>query len=257
LKTLISVTLSLPLLVAWPSSAQISTQTPLSAESARIQNIAPVQPWTGAEAKEIWITSSAAQNAGTNFDAALGQLAFKIAGPLDKERVKRVIVADLLDPNGRSHPVGRFLADRLSAVLVRDYPSLETISFSHSQSVLNDSVDRNEEEPLQETRKWAKKLGARVVITGSFAKAPEGIGISLAAMKTNSGQTYTQTSGWSQFRKRLAPSLPDRSLHPRLESQGQALEVSPFPFVFTARYQSIQTKRGRQKTKEQSLSRSW
>ncbi len=154
-----------------------------------------VQPWTGAEPKETWITSSAAQSAGTDFDAALGQLAFQIAGPLEKERVKRVIVADLLDPNGKSHPVGRFLADRLSNILLRDYPMLETISFSHSQSVMNDSVDRNEAEAFQETRKWAKKLGAKVVITGSFAKALAGIGISLAAMKTSSGQMYAQTKG--------------------------------------------------------------
>jgi len=167
LKTLIPLTLLLPLLFGWPSGAQISTQAPDSAE----------------------------QSAGASLDAALGHLAFQIAGPLEKERVKRVIVADLLDPNGKSHPVGRFLADRLSNILLRDYPTLETISFSHSQSVLNDSVDRNEGETLQEMQKWAKKQGAKVVITGSFAKALDGIGVSLAALKTNSDQTYARTSG--------------------------------------------------------------
>ena len=161
MKTLIALALILPLVLACPSSAQIS----------------------------------AAQGAGTDFDAALGHLAFQIAGPLEKERVKRVIVADLLDANGRSHPVGRFLADRLSTVLQRDYPTLETISFSHSQPVLDDPVPRDEEQASQETREWAKKLGARVVITGSFAKAPEGIGISLTAMKTNSGENYAQARG--------------------------------------------------------------
>ncbi len=38
-------------------------------------------------------------------------------------------------------------------------------------------------------------MGARVVIMGSFAKAQEGIGISLTAIKTSSGQSYEQTSG--------------------------------------------------------------
>jgi hypothetical protein len=162
LKTLIAVALAFSLLWAWPSYAQ----------------------------------SSAAPKTGTDFDAALGQLAFQIAGPLEKDKVKRVIVADLLDVNGRSHPVGRFLADKLSAVLLRDYPSLEAMSFSHTQPVfLDDFVTRDLEQASQETRKWAKKLGAKVVITGSFSKAAESIGISLAARKTNSDQTYVQTNG--------------------------------------------------------------
>ena len=45
LKTLIAVALSLPLLFAWPSDAQISTQAPSNAESGRIQNIAPEEMW--------------------------------------------------------------------------------------------------------------------------------------------------------------------------------------------------------------------
>ena len=161
MKILIAVALALSLLIAWPSCAQIS----------------------------------APQGSTSNFDAALNQLAFQIAGPLEKKKVKRVIVADLLDPDGRSHPVGRFLADRLSAVLLRDYPTLEIISFSHSQSAPEDSVARDLTQTSEETRKWATKLGAKVVITGSFAKAPRGIGISLAAIKTNSGQMYSQTNG--------------------------------------------------------------
>ena len=161
-KTLIAVALSLPLF-ACPSRAQIS----------------------------------AAQGPGTSFDAALGQLAFQIAGPLEKEGVKRVIVADLLDPNGQSHPVGRFLANKLSSVLQHDFPTLETIGFSpsQSQSLLDDSVPRDQGQAFQETRKWAAKMGARVVIMGSFAKAQEGIGISLTAVKTKSGETYALASG--------------------------------------------------------------
>jgi hypothetical protein len=152
LKTLIAVALALSFLCAWPSCAQ----------------------------------SSAAPKAVGDFDAALGELAFQIAGPLEKDKVKRVIVADLLDAKGLSRPVGRFLADKLSAVLQRDYPSLETINFSHTQPGLDASVTRQPVQASQGPRKWAKKLGAKVVITGSFAKAPGGIGISLAAIKTSS-----------------------------------------------------------------------
>ena len=45
MKTLIAVAMSLPLLFAWPSCAQISTQAPSNAESGRIQNIAPEEMW--------------------------------------------------------------------------------------------------------------------------------------------------------------------------------------------------------------------
>lgn len=161
MKTLIAVALALSFLCAWPSCAQ----------------------------------SSAAPGGGTDFDAALGQLAFQIAGPLEKIKVKRVIVADLLDANERSHPVGRFLADKLTAVLLRDYPSLETINFAHSQPASKDSATSDHTQASQETRKWAKKLGAKVVIMGSFATAPGGIGISLAAMKASGSETYAQTNG--------------------------------------------------------------
>jgi len=133
-------------------------------------------------------------NAASDFDAALGQLAFQIAGPLEKERVRRVIVADLPDPNGKSHPAGRFLADKVQAILLRDYPTLETISVLHSQAVLDDSGP-TDGKAFPNTRTWAKKLGATVVIIGSFAKVPEGIEIWLTAMKTGSGHTYAQTKG--------------------------------------------------------------
>jgi TonB family protein len=45
LKTLIAVPLSLLLSSAWPGSAQISTTAPSTAESGRIQNIAPEEMW--------------------------------------------------------------------------------------------------------------------------------------------------------------------------------------------------------------------
>jgi TonB family protein len=160
LKTLIAVALALSFLIAWPSCAQ----------------------------------NSAAPSDASSFDAALGQLVFQIAGPLEKEKVKRVIVADLPDPRGNSHPVGRFLAERVSAILLRDYPTLETIDASHPQKVLDNSGPRSGK-AFPDTRKWAKKLGANVVIIGSFARAPEGIDVWLTAMKTGSGQTYAQTKG--------------------------------------------------------------
>jgi TonB family protein len=139
--------------------------------------------------------SGSAQNNGPDLDAAVANLAFQIAGALEKEKVKRVIVAELLDPDGQSHPVGRFLADKLSAVLIKEYPALQTITFSHSQSPVKRVIQDDEAQALQGTRRWAKSLGAKVVITGSFGRVAQGIGITLMAMKTGSDHMYVQTSG--------------------------------------------------------------
>jgi TonB family protein len=136
-----------------------------------------------------------AQNNGPDLDAAVANVAFQIARPLEKEKVKRVIVAELLDADGKPHPVGRFLADKLSAALSKEYPALQTISFSHSQSPIRSVTQDDEAEALQETRRWAKKLGAKVVITGSFGRVAQGIVVTLMAMKTGSDHMYAQTSG--------------------------------------------------------------
>ena len=138
---------------------------------------------------------SGAQNSGPDLDAAVSNLAFQIAGPLQKEKAKHVIVAELLDADGKSHPIGRFLANKLSAVLLKEYPALETISSSHSQASVTGVIPDDQAQVLRETRRWAKSLGAKVVITGSFGKASQGIGIALMAMKTGGDHVYAQTSG--------------------------------------------------------------
>ena len=156
-----------------------------------------------------WEISVSAQNNGPDFDAKIAQLAFQIAGPLEKEQVKRVIVAELLDQHGKSDPVGRFLADKLSAVLLKDFPALQTISFSHSQSRVDRTIPVDQPQRLQEIRRWAKNLGAKVVITGSFGRAPEGIGIALMAMKTGSDHMYAQANGVVPISEEIAAVLAE------------------------------------------------
>jgi TonB family protein len=133
-----------------------------------------------------------AQSGGADFDAAMGQLAFQIAGPLEKEKAKKVIVVDLLDANGRPQPEGRFLAGKLTAVLVKDYPALETISTSQPQPAESDSVEKK---GSKELRKWAKKLGAQAIIAGDFSNDHDRIRVTLSAINTGSGRVYAQAIG--------------------------------------------------------------
>ena len=87
------------------------------------------------------------------------------------------------------------MADRLSTIFLSDFRALEPIGFSHSQALFDDSVPRSEEQASQEARKWAKGRGAKIVITGTFAKTLDGISVSLTALKASSGQTIVQASG--------------------------------------------------------------
>jgi hypothetical protein len=60
-------------------------------------------------------------------DPAVVNLARHIAEPLQKEQVTTVFVADLRGPEGQEHPVGKRLADLLSASLQPDFPGLQVL----------------------------------------------------------------------------------------------------------------------------------
>jgi TonB family protein len=143
---------------------------------------------------EFFPVKTMAQSGGADFDAAMGQLAFQIAGPLEKEKARKVIVVDLLDANGRPQPEGRFLAGKLTAVLVKDYPMLEAIQSPHSEPIVSDIVF--DEKGSKELRKWAKKLDAEAMIAGTFATDRDRIRISLTAMNVSNGRVYVQAVGY-------------------------------------------------------------
>jgi len=113
-------------------------------------------------------------------------LAARIAVPLEKAHAKKVVVEELHGPDGQVHPVGKYLADRLSESLQKEFPDLEIIDRSHEEAIANHSEDSEDALAALEKRKaWARKLGANFIIVGSYAKVPQGIGVSLSAMACN------------------------------------------------------------------------
>ena len=118
----------------------------------------------------------------TPVDPAISKLAAEIAKPLQKSNATKIVVADLRGPDGQTHPVGKWLADQLSNSLNHDFPGLGVLVRAPEENITTE----NEEFAIStlataEEKAWARKLGANVVITGTFGTVPHGIGVSLTA----------------------------------------------------------------------------
>jgi TonB family protein len=138
-----------------------------------------------------------AQSTSPPIDPAISKLAARIAEPLQKANATKVVVADLRGPEGQAHPIGKYLADQLSASLQKDFPNLQVIDRPQQNTDPNEHAHSGDEgRDLKEMKKWARDLGANVVITGSFAKVSLGIGVSLGSAFCNgSRRSPAQATG--------------------------------------------------------------
>jgi TonB family protein len=92
----------------------------------------------------------------------------------------------LQGPEGRAHPVGKYLADRLSESLQKDFPGFEVVDRSQQPAIASDPTDsENPGKAMEKTKAWARALGANFAIIGSFAKYPQGIGVSLSVTRSH------------------------------------------------------------------------
>jgi len=144
-------------------------------------------------------TLSHVQSPPTPIDPAIASLARRIAEPLQKEHVTKVFVADLRGPEGQEHPVGKRLADLLSASLQKDFPGLQVLDRGEADGIAEGNEDlENQFQPvvLKQERDLARKLGANVVVGGNFAKFQQGIGISLySKFSSDSSRLLGETNG--------------------------------------------------------------
>jgi len=144
-----------------------------------------------------WRDCARAQTTAPAAEPAITNLAVRLTEALHKAKRKRVIVLDLRGPQGEAHPVGKWLADHLSAGLRTGAPELHVVDRSQIESQENaQDVPVSGEAPDKRTIKLARSAGADAVVTGSFAKAGEVLGISLNVMKPDrSGQLLGQVTG--------------------------------------------------------------
>jgi TonB family protein len=129
-------------------------------------------------------------------DPAIAQLATRIAQPLQKIHGGKVIVADLRGPDGQNHPVAKWLADQVSASLAKSFPDLDVITRPTDQDSIGVGTPDSLGEAQRIAKEWAVKQGAKIIITGSFARVPQGIGVSLSAeYSSGSPQFLSQANG--------------------------------------------------------------
>jgi len=129
------------------------------------------------------VVQANAQSVPSPADPAVSGLATRIAEILRKAHAKKVVVAELKGPDAQLHPVGKYLADRLSESLQKEFPGLQVID--RSQGKADSKSDGDAEDgsaALEKTKAWARNLGANFVVTGSFARVSQGIGVSLSVM---------------------------------------------------------------------------
>jgi hypothetical protein len=108
-------------------------------------------------------------------DAAILQLAARIAEPLQMAHATKVIFADLKGPQGEVHPVGRWLADQLAASCNKDFPSLEVILRPANEDAVAAADGSNfQTEPAKSLEDWARRMGANVFVSGTFARLAAG-----------------------------------------------------------------------------------
>jgi TonB family protein len=152
-----------------------------------------------------------AQSTPPPIDPAISRLAARIAEPLQKAHATKVVVADLRGPEGQTHPLGKYLADQLSVSLQKDFPNLEAIDRPQQNANPNDQAHSGDEvRDLKEMKKWARKLGANVVIIGSFAKVSQGIGVSLSPEFCNgSRRSLDLTTGLIPITDEITAVSPD------------------------------------------------
>jgi TonB family protein len=125
-----------------------------------------------------------AQSTHQATDSAIAELVESIAQPLKKANARKVIVFDFRGPNGQLHPVGKWLADQVSMTIQKNLPKIKAID--RSQQSPNDGIAETTTDletifAAETTR--ARSLGADVIITGTFARVSDQIGVSLSIAK--------------------------------------------------------------------------
>jgi TonB family protein len=150
-----------------------------------------------------------AQSAPPSIDSQISILVTRVAEPLQKANETRVVVADLSGPEGQPHRLGKYLAERLTESLQREFPSLEVIDRS-GQEAHDDGEPGNKATGLEKTKDWARKLGANVVITGRFWKLSQEIWVLISVMFCNDSRSWIDfTDGYIPITDEIASLSQD------------------------------------------------
>jgi TonB family protein len=117
-----------------------------------------------------------------------------------------VVFADLKGPDGQTHAFGRWLSDQLANSCNQDFPALEIhIRPQHEEAAEGVDEAGNQKQAFKSVEEWARSVGANVVVTGTFARFSDGIGISLRAWPSSDpARTLGEATGLVPISDRIA-----------------------------------------------------
>jgi hypothetical protein len=113
-------------------------------------------------------------------DDAFAQIAQAFASVLKKEKVKRVVITDLVGVNGRSSSFGAWLADRLSSA--NGWAGVDVVDRKKVAAQLSSFHAGGTSESGESRVKDLSLSQDAAVITGSFAPAIDGVGVTLRSI---------------------------------------------------------------------------
>jgi len=114
--------------------------------------------------------------------AEIDSLASRVAQEIAKTGKKNVAVADFVGVNGKSVPLGTWLADQFSAALAKADPNLEIIDRAKVKAALQAqpllSRDSYAPDP-KAAKRTCKSIGAEILVKGTLGPAGKAVGITL------------------------------------------------------------------------------
>ena len=113
-------------------------------------------------------------------DDAFAQIAQAFAGDLKKEKVKRVVIIDLVGVNGRRSSFGAWLADRLSSA--NGWTGVDVVDRKAVAAQLSSFHAGDTNESYENRVKDLSLSQNAAVITGSYAPATDGVGVTLRSI---------------------------------------------------------------------------
>ncbi|MBI3668851.1 MAG: TonB family protein [Acidobacteria bacterium] len=150
--------------------------------------------------------------------AEIDALAARLSAQIAKSQLKRVVVMDLVSPDDKSRPLGVQLTDQLGAALAKQGKDLEIFDRARVRAALEERKLNTEDVFDPKTSRFLSKyFGAQIVVTGSFARAENAVGIVLVASKlSESNETVGQSNGTIPMTKEIEAFFGKPSQSPPL-----------------------------------------
>lgn len=140
-----------------------------------------------------WWGVSAALAASTHYEESVKELTESIIVEVAKDKRHSLAVVNFTDLEGNVGPVGRFLAEELSASLMLSR-EVQVLDRNQLSKVLKDhAIAKLETADPETVKKVGTMAGVDCLITGTLADTPEGLRVTAKVIATDTGRVIAGT----------------------------------------------------------------